>query len=81
MAVANDSIMKGFVATYLASPQGQEMIQRYLASQEGQTAIRVYLSTPEGKQTARAILPVLLDGIDLPDGIRGSLQEILGQRP
>ncbi|MDD4136649.1 MAG: hypothetical protein PHT99_01980 [Methanoregula sp.] len=70
-------MMKGFIATCLASPQGQEMIHRYLTSREGQWVIREYLSPLEGKQTARTILPLLLEGIDLPDGVRGSLQEIL----
>lgn len=78
--MAHDMMMNGFVATYLASPQGQEMVHRYLSSPEGQRAIREYLSTPEGKQTARAILPVLLEGIDLPDTVRASLQEILKRK-
>jgi len=80
MAVANDIMMNGFVATYLASPQGKEMVHRYLASPEGQRTIREYLSSPEGKQTARAVLPLLLDGIDLPEDVRCSLQESL-KRP
>ncbi|MFA6332910.1 MAG: hypothetical protein WCX22_08160 [Methanoregula sp.] len=80
MAAANAIMMNGFVTTYLASPQGKEMIHRYLASPEGQRTIREYLSSPEGKQTARAVLPLLLDGIDLPEDVRRSLQESL-KRP
>jgi len=68
--LANDIIMNGLVATYLASPQGKEMISRYLTSAEGQGSVREYLATPEGKRTARAILPLLLEGIDLPDNAR-----------
>jgi hypothetical protein len=81
MALAHDVVMKGFVATYLSSPQGQEMIHRYLSSAEGHASIRDYLATPEGKQTARAILPLLLEGIDVPDEIRISLCDAISRKP
>jgi len=80
MIVANDGMMNGFMATYLASPQGQEMVHRYLSSPEGQRAIREYLLTPKGKQTARILLPALLEAIDLPDRIRIALEEIAGRK-
>ena len=72
-ALANDIIMNGLVATYLASPQGKEMISHYLTSAEGQTSVREYLATPEGKRTARAILPLVLEGTGVPETIRTSV--------
>ncbi len=79
--MAHDIMMKGFVATYLTSPQGKEMIHCYLSSAEGQVSIRKYLATPEGKQTARAILPLLLEGIDVPEDIRISVREAISRKP
>lgn len=80
-ALAHDIMMKGFVATYLASPQGQEMIHRYLSSAEGKILIREYLATPDGKQTAKVILPLLLEGTDIPEEVRISLQDAVGRKP
>ena len=59
-----DILMKGVVASYLASPMGMEMIHNYISSAEGQASIRNYLATPRGKQTARDILLLLLDAVD-----------------
>lgn len=79
--MAHDMMMKGFVATFLASPLGQEMIHRYLSSAEGQVSIREYLTIPERKQTAKAILPLLLVGIDLKDNVRILLRDAVGRKP
>jgi hypothetical protein len=78
--LTNDILMKGFVATYLASPQGQMMIHSYLSSAEGQISIREYFATIEGKQTARAILPLLLEGIDVPDEVRISVRDAISRK-
>jgi len=72
--------MNGLVATYLASPQGKEMISRYLTSAEGQGSVREYLATTEGKRTAKAILPLLLEGIDVPDEVRISVCNAISRR-
>jgi hypothetical protein len=73
-------MMKGFVAAYLTSPPGQEMIRGYLSSPEGQRYIREYLKSPEGKQAAEVLLPLLLEGIDVPDEVRISLRDAVGRR-
>ena len=69
--------MKGMVASYLASPQGMEMIHSFISSKEGQASIRSYLETPDGKQTAREILPLVLANVDIPDDIRQSVLDHL----
>ncbi|GAB6285860.1 MAG: hypothetical protein STSR0009_20610 [Methanoregula sp.] len=61
-----DIMMKGFVATYFASPQGQETIHSYLSSAEGQAMIKKYLTTPEGQRTAQLLLPHMLECLNLP---------------
>jgi hypothetical protein len=75
-----DIMIKGLVASYLASPQGMDMIHNYISSAEGKESIRGYLATPRGKQTALAILPLLLDAIDLPGDIRNSVLENIGKK-
>jgi hypothetical protein len=39
--------------------------------------IRDYLTTPRERQTARDILPLVLDAVDLPGEIKNSVRENL----
>lgn len=78
--MAPDFMMKGVVASYLASNQGIEMIHNYISSTEGQTSIREYLATPRGKQTACDILPLVLDAVDLPGDVKKLVRENLGTK-
>jgi len=57
--------MKGMIASYLASPKGQEAIQNYLSSPEGKKAICDYIQTPQGKQTVQEILPCIVETLRL----------------
>ena len=75
-----DIMMKGLVASYLASPSGMDMIHAYISSAEGKASIREYLASPRGKQTALAILPLVLDAVDLPGEVRNSVMENLGKK-
>lgn len=59
-------MMKRVIASYLASPQGMEMVQTYISSKEGQAAIGEYLKICRGKQIAREILPLVLENTGLP---------------
>jgi hypothetical protein len=76
-----DIMLKGLMTTYLASPQGQEMIHGYISSAEGKAMIKNYLATPEGKETAKATLPLLLEGIDFPEEVRITIGNIFGKKP
>ncbi|MFA4826088.1 MAG: hypothetical protein WC593_13125 [Methanoregula sp.] len=78
--MAPDIMMKGLVASYLASPPGMDMIHSYISSAGGQASIREYLATSRGKQTALAILPLVLDVVDLPGEVRNSVMENLGKK-
>jgi hypothetical protein len=78
--MAPDIMIKGLVASYLASPQGMEMIHNYISSAEGQASIREYLETPRGKQTAINILPLVLDAVDLPGSMKNLIRENLGKK-
>jgi hypothetical protein len=75
-----DIMMKGLVASYLASSQGMDMIHNYIQSEEGYDAIKNYLASPRGKQSAGELLPLILDAVDLPEGIRNSVRENLGKK-
>ena len=72
--------MKGVVTSYLACPQGVEMVHDYLASKEGLKAIGEYLLTPRGRKTAEDILPMVLDAVDLPAEVKSSVRENLGKK-
>ena len=73
-------LMKGVVTSYLACPQGMQMVQDYLSSKEGQSCIREYLLTPRGKKTALEILPMVLDAVDLPADVKNVVRENLGRK-
>jgi hypothetical protein len=67
-------LMKRVVASYLASPQGMEMIHNYNSSNEGQAAIREYFATPQGRQAALVLLPSMLDGLNLPEDMKEKIR-------
>lgn len=75
-----DIMIKGLVASYLTSPQGMEMILKYISSSNGQVSIREYLKTPGGKQIALDIMPLLLDVIEIPDDVKNTVRECLGNK-
>jgi len=66
--------MKGMIAGYVASPQGQQAVRTFLTSPDGQKTIDTYLATPEGQQMARLILSQALDGLDLPPDMKGQIR-------
>ena len=76
-----DSMMKGIVASYLASSQGMEMIHTYISSADGQASIRKYLTTPEGKQTAQLLLPSMLDGLNLSEEVKEKIRIAHSEKP
>jgi hypothetical protein len=75
-----DGLMKGVVTSYLACPQGMEMVHDYLASKEGLRCMEQYLLTPQGKKTALDILPLVLEAVDLPSEVKNSVRENLGRK-
>jgi len=72
--MAPDILMKGVVASYLASPQGIEMIHNYISSDAGQAAIREYFATPHGRRTAQLLLPSMLDSLNLPEDMKEKIR-------
>jgi hypothetical protein len=65
--------MQGMIAGYVASPKGQEAIRNYLSSPEGQKTIDTFFSTPEGQEMGRLVLSRVLDGLNLPEDIKGQV--------
>ena len=67
--------MKGMIASYLASPKGQETIRNYLSSPEGQKVICDYITTPQGNTTLQQILPCILDNLHLSPETRETVMK------
>jgi hypothetical protein len=57
--------MQGMIASYIASPSGQEAIRNYLSSPEGKKTLDDYLAKPEGQEMAKLILTRTLEGTNL----------------
>ena len=76
----HDIMMKGLAASYLTSPNGQEMIHNFISSADGQASIKEYLATPAGKQTTQLLLPHMLDGLNLPEDVKEKIQIVISER-
>ena len=67
----------GAVGSYLSTPEGQEAAKKYLASPEGIAMLKGFVGTPEGKKTLLSVLPMLLDGLNLPPAIKDAVVSAL----
>jgi len=73
--------MKGIITSYLASPQGQEMIRDYLSSPEGQKAICEFVTTPKGREAMKQVLPGILGCMSLPPDLQSEVARKLKEIP
>ena len=73
--------MKGIITSYLASPQGQEMIRDYLSSPEGQKAICEFVTTPKGREAMKQVLPGILGCMSLPPDLQSEVARTLKEIP
>jgi len=62
--------MGGAVSSYLATPEGQEAAKQFLASPDGINLLKTFASSPEGQKVLLSVLPTLLNGINLPPGVK-----------
>jgi len=70
----------GAAAGYLATPDGKAAITKYLSSQEGIAFLQNFASTPEGQKAIMAILPAVLNGMNLPPGTADTIKSALGSQ-
>ncbi|OPX64623.1 hypothetical protein [Methanoregula sp. PtaB.Bin085] len=78
--MAGLSGIQGMIAGYVASPQGQEAIRNYLSSPEGKKMIESYLATPEGQDMGRLIFSRVLEGLDLPAGVKTQVLAAIAEK-
>jgi len=62
--------MGGAVASYLATPEGQEAAKQFLASPDGINLLKTFAASPAGQKALLSIVPTLLDGMNLPPGVK-----------
>ena len=67
----------GGIASYIASPEGQDAIKKFLASPEGIAMLQNFAGTPEGQKTMLSILPQVLGGLNLPPGAADVIKSVL----
>jgi hypothetical protein len=72
--------MQAMIASYIASPKGQEALRNYIASDEGQKTLNSCLATTEGQQMARLLLKQTIDSLDLPEGVREQVRTALEKK-
>jgi len=62
--------MGGAIGSFLASPDGQDAAKKFLASSQGTDMLKSFAATPEGQKALMSVVPVILDGINLPPGVK-----------
>ena len=62
--------MGGAVSSYLATPEGQEAAKQFLASPDGINLLKTFAASPDGQKALLSVLPALLNGINLPPGVK-----------
>ncbi len=67
----------GGIASYIASPEGQDAIKKFLASPEGIAMLQNFAGTPEGQKTMLSILPQVLGGLNLPPEAADVIKSVL----
>lgn len=72
--------MGGAVGNYLATPEGQDAAKKYLSSPEGIIMLKGFVATPEGQKTMQSVLPSLLDGLNLPPGVKDAVTGAIAKR-
>jgi len=70
--------MGGAVGSYLATPEGQEAAKKYLATPDGIAMLKGFVGSPEGQKTMISILPVVLDGLNLPPAVKEAVKNAMG---
>ena len=68
------------VESYLATPEGRDVVKKYLTSPEGSVMLQKFVGTPEGKETIVSILPHILGGLNLPPGAADTIKAALGSK-
>ena len=66
------------VESYLATPEGRDVVKKYLTSPEGSAMLQKFVGTPEGKETIVSILPHILGGLNLPPGAADNIKTAIG---
>jgi len=70
----------GAVNSYLAIPDGKAAISTYLGSPEGISFLQNFAGTPEGQKVIAAVLPTVLDGMNLPPDVADMVKNALGSQ-
>ena len=62
--------MGGAIGSFLASPDGQDAAKKFLASPQGTEMLKSFAVTAEGQKALMSVVPVILEGINLPPGVK-----------
>ena len=65
--------MGGAIGNFIASPEGQEAAKKFLASPEGANMLKSFAATAEGQKALMGVVPVILEGINLPPGVKETI--------
>ncbi|MCX6690030.1 MAG: hypothetical protein NTZ39_10140 [Methanoregula sp.] len=80
MNFGNIGRMGGAVASYISTPEGQEIVKKFLSSPDGVALLKNFASTSEGQKVIAGILPQLLGSLNLPPGVADMITGALASR-
>ena len=78
MNFGNIAGLGGAAVSYLATPEGQEMVKKFLATPDGVQLLKDFAMTAEGRNVIAGILPQILGGMNLPPGAADIIKNALG---
>jgi len=68
------------ITGYLTSPENQQLLRDYVSSPEGRKRIAAYFASPEGQSMVRLLLPMAIEPIGLPPGLKTEILENLSDK-
>lgn len=69
--------MGAAAAAYIKTPEGQNTIKSFLASPDGISMLKNFLATEQGKQVITAVLPQVLDTLNLPQPVKEMIKSAI----
>jgi hypothetical protein len=69
----------GALGGVISSSEGKEQIIKFITSPEGIAMLQQFLGSPQGKPVAAQLLMPILGTLNVPDGVKQSLQQYAGK--
>ena len=74
MNFGNLAGLGGAAESFISTPEGQAAIKQFLGSSAGIDLLKNFAGTPDGQKAIMAVLPTVLDGLNLPQPVKDMIK-------